>query len=64
MPDCWLKYYTIVERAKAGLGKFKDGQFPANDKSIGDKLIDEGSFSPGELVWLSFSDEDGAKIGK
>ena len=64
MPDCWLKYYIIVERSKAGMNKFKDVQFPAGDESIGESLITEGSFKPGELQWVCFSDEEGAKIGR
>ena len=39
MPDCRLKYEIIVKRAKAGMGKFADAQFPPNDKTIGDTVL-------------------------
>ena len=35
MPDCRHKYSILVERAKRGMGKFTDGQFPAEAASIG-----------------------------
>lgn len=36
MPDCRHKYSILVERAKRGMGKFTDGQFPAGAASIGE----------------------------
>ena len=39
MPDCRLKYQIIVARAKKGMGKFHDAQFPPDDDSIGDDAL-------------------------
>lgn len=35
MPDCRLKYQIIVERAKAGKGRFVDAQFAQDDSCLG-----------------------------
>lgn len=40
MPDCKLKYKIIVAKAMKGMGKFQDKQFPPNDNSIGQEVID------------------------
>lgn len=39
MPDCVLKYKVIMKRALKGMGKFEDTQFPADDSSIGQKVL-------------------------
>lgn len=35
MPDCRLKYKIIVERAKAGKGRFTDKQFKGDSSCLG-----------------------------
>lgn len=51
MPDCRLKYQIIVKRAKQGMGRFKDAQFPADNSSIGDGVLNSGAFNPDDIKW-------------
>ena len=38
MPDCRLKYQTIVKRAQRGMGKFTDSTFKADNSALGEDV--------------------------
>jgi hypothetical protein len=44
MPDCRLKYKIIVERAKAGKGRFTDTQFKGDNSCLGGLKINNYEF--------------------
>ena len=56
LPDCRRKYQLIVKRAKAGMGKWTDPDFAADDKSLGPRLLSNN------LVWTRFSEHDGFAV--
>lgn len=60
MPDCRLKYNIIVKRAKAGMGKFTDSQFPATNESIGQKVLDN-NLAGQDIVWQRMGDKTEGK---
>lgn len=55
MPDCELKYRIIMKRAEKGMGKFEDTQFPANDDSLGEKVVNE-NLAGEDMHWLRMSE--------
>ena len=58
MPDCLLKYQTIVAQAKQRKRKFIDAEFPHDDSSLGDEVAGKDIFPRG-AVWVSFSEQGG-----
>jgi len=55
MIDCRYKYEIILERAKKGIGKFEDGQFLTDKRSLGDELS-----SISGIQWKRISEEPDA----
>jgi hypothetical protein len=57
MPDCFLKYQTIVAQAKQRRSKFVDAEFPHDNSSLGAEVANE-VFREG-ADWVSFSAQGG-----
>jgi len=60
MPDCLLKYQTIVAQAKQRRSKFVDAEFPHDNSSLGDEVAND-VFRKG-ANWVSFSDQGGLEV--
>lgn len=61
MPDCLLKYQTIVAQAKQGR-KFIDAEFPHDNSSLGDDVADE--VFKNKATWESFSARGGRRAAE
>lgn len=60
MPDCLLKYQTIVAQAKEQNRKFIDAEFPHDNTSLGDDLV--ANIFPEGARWVSFSAKGGLPV--
>lgn len=60
MPDCLLKYQTIVAQAKEQKRQFIDAEFPHDNTSLGDDLVAE--IFPEGARWVSFSEKGGLPV--
>jgi hypothetical protein len=54
MPDCELKYQTILARAEQGFGKFEDAQFAPDDDAIGAGVVQKNL--DGSPAWFRMSE--------
>ena len=57
MPDCVQKYKIIYARAEAGLGKYTDTKFQADDTSIGETVADKFKDKGTKYHWKRMSEE-------